>query len=99
GTVLFAAADILDNGILEWVAVYDGVLKGDFTFAQNINADSLADQLVHFPFQNVLARGVRVLVDKYPQSKPIAVSRRPFRMPDATKFEQVVANFWINATR
>ncbi len=99
GTVLLAASDTLDDGASEWIAVYEGVIKADFTFFQAKNGDSLADQLVHIPFQNVLARGIRVLVDKYPHSKPFALSRRPFEMPTASRFEQTVSNFWIVATR
>jgi aminoglycoside 6-adenylyltransferase len=99
GTVLLATVDTLDNGAPEWIAVYEGIVKGDFTFAQSTNADSLAGQLVNFPFQNVLARGLRVLVDKYPNSKPLTLSPRLFRMPTSTQYEQVVANFWVVATR
>lgn len=99
GTVLLAAVDTLDGGASEWIAVYEGILKVDFTFFQAKEGDSLADQLTHIPFQDVLARGVRVLVDQYPQSKPITVSRRTFRMPTANQFEQAVANFWMTATR
>ncbi len=99
GTVLFAAVDVLDSGAPEWIGVYKGVLKADFAFFQVKDGHSLVDQLAHIPFQNVLARGLRVLVDKYPESKPLALSLRPFQMPDAAQFEQVVANFWIVATR
>lgn len=99
GTVLLATVDTLDDGAPEWIAVYEGVIKGDFTFAQSTDADSLADQLVNFPFQNVLARGLRVLVDKNPNAKPLTLSPRSFRMPTAAQYEQLVANFWIVATR
>lgn len=99
GKVLLSAMDTLDDGAPEWIAVYEGVIKGDFTFVQVGEADSLADQIPHMPFQNVLARGLRVLVDKYPQAKAIEVTRRSFKLPNADLFEQAVANFWITATR
>ncbi len=99
GTVLLAAVDTLDNGVTEWIVVYEAVLKGDFAFFQITDGDSLADQLVNFPFQNVLARGMRVLVDKYPQSKSLIFPLGSFHMPTADQFAQVVANFWIVVTR
>lgn len=99
GNVLLAAVDMLDDGSPEWIAVYEGVIKGDFTFVQVGEAGSLADQIPQMPFQNVLARGLRVLVDKYPQSKVFEVKLRPYKLPTAERFGQTVANFWITATR
>lgn len=99
GTVLLSAVDVLESGDPEWIVVYEGVLKGDFSFFQVTENDSLAGQLTHFPFQNVLARGIRVLVDKFPQSKPLLLPIRPFQMPSPKRFEHIVADFWIVATR
>lgn len=99
GAILLSAVDVLQSGDPEWIVVYEGVLKGDFSFFQITENDSLADQLAHFPFQNVLARGIRILVDKFPQSKPLLTPSRPFQMPTADRFEHVVANFWIVVTR
>ncbi len=99
GTILLSVVDVLESGDPEWIVVYEGVLKGDFSFFQVTDHDSLADQLMHFPFQNVLARGIRILVDKFPQSRPLLISPRPFQMPTAKRFEHVVADFWIVTTR
>lgn len=99
GRVLLAEQDVLDDGAPEWIAVYEGVIKGDFTFVQVGEVESLAEQIPQMPFQNVLARGLRVLVDKYPQQRAFEVKLRPYKPPTTERFEQVVANFWITATR
>lgn len=99
GSVLLAEQDTLDEGAPEWIAVYEGVIKGDFTFVQVGLADSLASLMPQMPFQNVLARGLRVLVDKHPQQHPFAVKLRPFTPPTIQHYEQTVANFLITATR
>ncbi len=99
GTVLLSAVDVLESGDPEWIVIYDQVIKGDFSFFQADDDGSLADQLFNFPFQNVLARGIRVLVDKYPQSKSLNFAPRPFQLPTASRFEHDVVNFWIVATR
>ncbi len=98
-TVLLSAVDVLESGDPEWIVVYEGVLKGDFSFFRVTENDSLADQLTNFPFQNVLARGIRILVDKFTQSKPLLTPSRPFQMPTANRFHHIVANFWIVVTR
>jgi aminoglycoside 6-adenylyltransferase len=99
GSVLLAASDPIDKGI-EWVAVYEGVIKADFTiFSAQPDRGNLADQLDNFPFQSTLERGIRILIDKFPKSQPLNLASRAFQMPSANRFEQIISNFWIVATR
>lgn len=48
----------------EWLVLFAGGYKVDFYFAPIVERSTLTDTLPQMPFQSVLARGLRVLVDK-----------------------------------
>jgi aminoglycoside 6-adenylyltransferase len=54
----------VDPTHVEWLVLFAGGFKVDFYFAPIAERASLAETLPHMPFQGVLARGLRVLLDK-----------------------------------
>lgn len=96
---VIAPALSLAGGLPEWLVLMSGAVKVDVVIAA---ADgSLAAMLARFPFQDVLARGLRVLVDKtasHGQPLP-AFAPRPRRLPSAFEFENACFGFLVAAEK
>ncbi|MBX7236685.1 MAG: aminoglycoside 6-adenylyltransferase [Caldilineales bacterium] len=96
---VIAPALSLAGGLPEWLVLMSGGVKVDVVIAA---ADgSLAVMLARFPFQDVLARGLRVLVDKTAaHGHPLpAFAPRPRRLPSAFEFENACFGFLVAADK
>ncbi len=87
-------------GVLpEWLVLMSGGVKVDVAIA--VADGSLAEMLARFPFQDVLARGLRVLVDKtasHGHPLPPFAPRLP-RPPSAFEFENACFGFLVAADK
>ncbi len=101
GNVWLVTFDLLNQGTEpEWMVLYDSGQKVDFTFvATDDSASSLAAALASAAHTNVFARGVRVLVDKYPVTDHTLPPVRVASPPTEAEFQQVLSHFLMEATR
>lgn len=100
GSFWLAVLETTGYGDPEWLVIYDSDAKADFAL---LHADptvpSLAAQIRRLPHHNVFARGLRVLVDKYPQREPIDLPVRLEPLPDAEQLATHVRAFLLDCTR
>lgn len=100
GSFWLAVLETTGYGDPEWLVIYDSDAKADFAL---LHADptvpSLAAQIRRLPHHNVFARGLRVLVDKYPQREPIDLPVRLEPLPDAELLATHVRAFLLACTR
>jgi aminoglycoside 6-adenylyltransferase len=90
GEVLAPRLNDTGRGTPEWLVLYGNGTKADFMFVAG--AGDLPQMLAAFPYQDVLRRGVRVLVDKTPSAgQPLpSVEPVPPVSPSATEFANTV---------
>ncbi len=92
-------------GYPEWFALYAGGLKVDIVFVPvQAGDETLADMLRSFAHQDVLQRGVRVLIDKTSLASPAGVplpeaGNQPHSPLGPDKFRAGLSQFWIKAAK
>jgi aminoglycoside 6-adenylyltransferase len=81
--------------------VFEGGLKGDFTFVTITDGDPpLSAVLEGLSYQGVLHRGARVLFDRHGPAHPIYP--RPVAqpsLPTEKEYEELISGFWLYALR
>ncbi len=82
----------------EWYAIFEGALKVD-VLIHAVRALSLADELVESPHRDGFARGVRVLLDRYPESATVMTTHYSPPPLTASTFSLLVGQFLLNALR
>lgn len=97
GTVWLTYQEEAGPGDPEWFAIYDEGLKVDIVLLQVDNTTSDLETLMRqYPYQNVFARGMKVLFDR--QGAPRLLPPRPISVPappTASAFEHVVNGFLL----
>lgn len=84
----------------EWMVIYESDAKVDFAMLPvDPHARSLAEQIRRAPYHNVFARGLRVLVDKFPQREQLDLAVRHEPLPDAARFDAHVRAFLLASVR
>lgn len=99
GEVWAPTLNPIRHGLWEWLVLLSSGVKVDIVLA---TADgSLAEMLARFPFQDVLSRGVRVLIDKT-ASQGHAMPRftlAPPASPTSAEFQNAVFGFLVAADK
>lgn len=89
-------------GDLEWMVIFEGGYKADFVFLK-INPDqTLGEVLTTIPYQAVLARGFKVLVDKTGSAGKVnwtADAKDAPVHPSVSVFQTANDNFLMTASR
>jgi len=101
GEVWLSAFETISQGTEpEWIVMYAGGLKVDFTFIPTDAATlSLAEALARAPHTDTFARGLRVLVDKYPRTDHTPPLTPSAPLPDEAEFLNTINHFLMAATR
>lgn len=95
GQVWAPALSQIEGGLPEWLALMSGGLKVDVVLAPA--ASALPEMLARFPFQDVLGRGLRVLVDKTASHghPPPSFAPAPPLLPTAFEFQNACFAFLV----
>ena len=94
--------DTTGSGYPERFALYAGGLKVDIVFVKSDPAQSLAEMLSQFAFQDVIQRGVRVLFDKTGNKAVFPALAGPEALPPLPteeEFSAALQRFWIKAAK
>lgn len=99
GEVLAPSLHDTGRGTPEWLVLYANGTKADFMFVAG--AGDLPQMLAAFPYQDVLRRGVHVLVDKTASAEwPLAgLEPVPAIRPSATEFANAVYGVLVAADK
>lgn len=99
GEVLAPRLHDTGRGTPEWLVLYGNGTKADFMFVAG--SGDLPQMLAAFPYQDVLRRGVRVLVDKTPSAGQPLPSLEPLppAQPSASEFANTVYAVLIAADK
>jgi aminoglycoside 6-adenylyltransferase len=99
GELWLAYSEPTARGDAEWYAIYDGGLKLDAVLLQVEDATlELEALMLHYPYQGVFGRGVKVLYDRLGAARMMAA--KPFTPPNPptqAEFGQVVSGFLMAA--
>ncbi|MCC6612422.1 MAG: aminoglycoside 6-adenylyltransferase [Anaerolineae bacterium] len=100
GTPWLTVLETTGHGDPEWLVIYESDLKADFALLPvDPHARSLTEQIRRAPHHNVFARGLRVLVDKYPQRERLELVIRHEPLPDGGRFDAQVRAFLLACVR
>ena len=102
GEVWLRVMNRLGSGDPEWLVLFEDMVKGDFAFTTAPpGATTLAEMAAAFPFQDVFARGARVLVDKTPHpGGDLRLTKIPAPpLPSPDEFQQAVQAYLYNIVR
>jgi aminoglycoside 6-adenylyltransferase len=106
GKIELAYSHAIPAGDVEWLVLYDSGLKADFMVARFPphvkNKAERREYLLHGPFKEVLAFGLRLLVDKRSEFGDLAEMIEPAggaSLPDEATFTTSLHRFWMNCTR
>ncbi len=90
------------RGDPEWMIVYEGGLKVDYIFTTIQPGQTLQENLETTPYQIILPRGFRVLMDKTPSRSQITLDLEGINEPahpTATEFQAANDTFLLEASR
>ena len=93
GDLWIAKLNYIGPGDPEWLALFDGGIKADFVFVSARRDKSPAEMLAALPYQDVLARGVRVIYSRHfeHQQSSLSFARvERTRLPSEQMFEATV---------
>lgn len=100
GDVWLATFETTIDNNAEWMVMYEGGTKVDFTFiTADPTASTLADAMFRSYYVDAFSRGVRVMVDKFPRRDRTAPPMPQFSTPTQSEFQQTFSTFLMQASR
>ena len=102
GELWIATLNYIGPGDPEWLALFDGGTKADFLFVTAEPDQSPAQMLAALPYQDVLARGARVIYSRGSEHQKSSFSPAPAgrsRLPSEQMFEATVNRTLFAAER
>jgi aminoglycoside 6-adenylyltransferase len=100
GQVWLAALDSAGVGEPEWVVMYEGGMKVDFTFiTADMTAPTLADAMFRSQHVTTFSRGARSIVDKYPRRDRTLPPMPSKPLPTEAELGHTVSAFLMQASR